>query len=763
VPTKSGIMLGLGETREQVLGALRDLRAHDVDMITLGQYLQPTPHHHPVLRYWTPEEFEGLSAATSTAPGAPAQAAAFRPTAEQAQAARLVYGVLSDSRFTYRPMALDDALSRDIHRRYFEALDGEKLYFTAADMARFARFQTTLDDAIKNQQLMPAYEIFATYVQRVEQRVAFARRYLQQPFDFSAKETFAFDREDAAWAKDAAELDALWRKYVKNDALRLRLAGRPDAEIRRTLDKRYANLLDRVRQLRGDDVFESFMNAYASSIDPHTSYMSPRSAENFNMQMSLSLEGIGAVLQRQDEFVVIRTIVPGGPAQRGGQLKVGDRVVAVGQGDRGAMVDVVGWRIDDVVALIRGAKGTKVRLDVIPADNSLDGAHSLVTIVRDKVKLEEQAASRRVLDAGGKRIGVIELPTFYLDFDARRRGDRDARSATADVGRLLRELRSERVDGVVIDLRGNGGGSLVEAIELTGLFIDRGPVVQVRETSGRVSIEGDDASGVAWDGPLAVLVDRSSASASEIFAAAIQDYGRGLIIGEPTFGKGTVQNLVDLDRWPAAKSGQRFGQVKLTVAQFFRVDGGTTQHAGVVPDLQFPVTLDASEYGESVYDNALPSTRIAQAPHSNVGNFHPLTARLLTAHRARVAGDREFQWWSEDVAYYRAERERKVVSLNEAERRAERDRLEAQRKAREAERKALGLAAGTDTADDGLTADERNIAQQAAEEEAAKNRVDPLLRESANILADALGMLSGNTQLTAQVLPQTRQARIWTD
>jgi carboxyl-terminal processing protease len=707
-------------------------------------------------------------AATATPGGASPTAAApaaatFQPTAEQAAAARMVYGLLSDSRYVYRSKPLDDAMSREIHRRYLESLDSQKLYFTQADISRFDAYRDRHDDAIKGQQFGAAYDIFATYVKRVDQRVAYARRLLAQPFDFSQDETWEYDREDAAWAKDANELDAAWRKYVKNDALRLRLAGRTQDEIRKTLDKRYAGISERIGELRSDDVFEQFMNAYAGSIDPHTSYMSPRSAENFNMQMRLSLEGIGAVLQRQEEYVVIRTIVPGGPAGNAGELKVGDRVLAVGQGSSGPMQDVVGWRIDDVVALIRGNKGTKVRLDVLPAEAGLDAKPRLITIVRDKVKLEQQAAQKRVIEVGERRIGVVELPTFYLDFEAKRRGEPDARSATADVARLLRELRTEGVDGVVIDLRDNGGGSLVEAVELTGLFIDTGPVVQVKETGGRVTVSADEQGGVAWDGPLAVLVNRSSASASEIFAAAIQDYGRGLVIGEQTFGKGTVQSLMDFDRFPR-KDDAKFGQVKLTVAQFFRVDGGTTQHAGVMPDLQFPVTLDASEYGESSYDNALPATRIAQAPHANVGNFAALLPQLQAQHLARIATDPEFTWWSEDVAKFRAERERKSISLNEATRRAERERLEAERQARAAERKALGLDQDAlARADDGLTANERSVAQQAAEEELAKSRPDPLLRESAAILADALDLLSADRGLTAQVLPVTRQAKVWAE
>jgi len=705
-----------------------------------------------------------MAMAATSAPGTPAaKAGSYQPSAEQAAAARLVYGILSDSRYVYRSKPLDDALSMEIHRRYLESLDAQKLFFTQADITRFAAYRTRHDDAIKNQQLGAAYDIFATYVKRVDERVAYANLLLAKPFDFSTSDTWAYDREDAAWAASGAQLDAAWLKYVKNDALRLKLAGRSHEEIRKTLAKRYAGISERVHELRGDDVFETFMNAYATSIDPHTSYMSPRSAENFNMQMRLSLEGIGAVLQRQEEFVVIRTIVPGGPAGTGGKLKVGDRVVAVGQGASGPMTDVVGWRIDDVVELIRGKKGTQVRLDVLPAKAGADAKPNTIAIVRDKVKLEQQAAQKRVIDVQGRRIGVIELPTFYLDFEAKRRGEKDARSATVDVARLLRELRAQKVDGVVVDLRDNGGGSLLEAVELTGLFIDTGPVVQVRETGGRVSVESDNLGGVAWDGPLAVLVNRSSASASEIFAAAIQDYGRGLIIGEPTFGKGTVQSLIDLDRFPR-KDDVKFGQVKLTVAQFYRVDGGTTQHAGVVPDLQFPVTLDASEYGESSYDNALPATRIAKAPHVNVGNFTALGPQLVARHDARVAKDAEFGWWAQDVATFRADREKKTLSLNEGVRRVERDRMEAQRKQRDADRKAAGLAGDAlAQADDGLTAGERSVADQAADEEAAKTRPDPLLRESAAVLADALDLLSGNRALTARVLPVTRQPTIWAE
>ncbi len=689
-------------------------------------------------------------------------AATLAPEANQAGASRLVYGLLSDSRYAYTPKPLDDALSGDIMNRYLESLDGDKLFFLQADIDRFAPYRSKFDEAIKGAGLQPAYDIFNVYVQRVDERIAYARSLLAKGFDFSVKERWQYDREDAPWAKDSAALDELWRKSVKNDWLRLKLAGKQDADIRKTLDKRYANLASRIHELKSDDAFQAFMNAYATSIDPHTAYLNPRSAENFNMAMSLSLEGIGAVLQRQDEYVVIREIVPGGPASRSGKLEIGDRIAAVGQGRSGALTDVVGWRIDDVVELIRGKKGTEVRLEILPAEAGVDAPHERITLVRDKVRLEEQAAKAEVLDVDGHKIGVIELPTFYQDFEGRRKNSADYASATRDVARLLRELKAKKVDGVVMDLRNNGGGSLSEAIELTGLFIDQGPVVQVRESGGRVSVQGDDKAGVAWDGPLGVLINRYSASASEIFAGAIQDYGRGLIIGETTFGKGTVQNLIDLDRWPQNEA-PRFGQVKLTVAQFFRVSGGSTQNKGVVPDIAFPVTLDAGEYGESTYDNALPWTKIEPAPHAQVGNFAALLPKLRAEHAARAASDREFRWWSEDVEKFRAERARKAISLNEADRRAEKAQDETRRKQRQAERKAAGLAVTHIEDDDGLQADERSVAKDVAREKAAKDRPDPLLRESAAILVDAVDALTADRALTAQVLPEGRTAASWAE
>ena len=692
------------------------------------------------------------------------------PTSDQATTSRLVYGLLSDSRYAYRPRALDDALSQEVLKRYLEALDPGKVFLTAQDVAGFSKYATTLDDAIKSGQVDPAWVMFAVYRQRVAERIGYARGLLKGGFDFSGNERYEYDREDAPWAAGGAVLDTLWKQSVKNDWLRLKLAGKQPDEIRKTLDKRYANMLDGINELKGDEVFQSFLNAYASAIDPHTDYLTPRSAENFTMTISNSLEGIGAVLFRQDDFVVVRELVAGGPAMRSGKLKPGDRIAAVGQGTSGEMKDVIGWRTDDVVDLIRGAANTQVRLDVVAAEAPLDSKPARVLLTRARVRLEDARAKAETISvpaAAGepvRRIGVIKLPGFYQDIEARRRRDGDYASATRDIARMLAQFRTQKLDGVVLDLRNNGGGSLNEAIELTGLFIDQGPVVQVRESGGRVSVEHDDKAGVAWDGPLAVLINRGSASASEIVAGAIQDYGRGLIIGETSFGKGTVQNMVDLDRWPANEEA-RFGQVKLTIAQFFRPGGSSTQNKGVVPDVSFPTSVDASEYGESTYDNALPWTRIAAAPHMQYGNFASLLGKLDARHDARVASDAEYQWWVEDVAKFRAEAAKKSVSLNEAERRTDRDKFDALVKQRAAQRKQLGIEhdALLDSSDDGLQASERNVAQDLAREEAAKKATDPLLRESAAILGDAIGLLGADAKLAAQVLPQARSAGHWTD
>ena len=709
----------------------------------------------------------------------------LKPIAAQTQAALWASRLLG--RYHYKATPLDDAMSEKIFDKYFESLDGEKLFFTQADIEQFAPVRTKLDDAINNENLSIPFAIYGVYQQRFSERIAYARDLLKTKMDFAVDETMQLDREKAAWPKSEAEVQDLWRKRVKNDWLRLKLAGKDDKAIRETLDKRYENYQSRVRKLNNEDVFQMFMNAYATSIEPHTNYLGPRSAENFDIQMRLSLEGIGAVLQTRDEYTVIREIVPGSPAAMSGKLKVGDRILGVAQGDAAAYTDILGWRIDDVVQLVRGAKGSVVRLDILPADAGPDGKHIAVSMVRKKISMEEQAAKKQIIEVkeGGvnRRVGIISLPTFYQDFEAKRRGDKDFKSATRDVARILGELKKDKVDNVLIDLRNNGGGSLMEAVELTGLFIDKGPVVMQRSAEGRVDVESDTNAGLAWSGPVGVLINRGSASASEIFAAAIQDYGRGLVIGEPSFGKGTVQTLVDLDRFAQGEKA-RYGELKMTIAQFFRINGGTTQLRGVTPDIKMPVTSDIDNFGESSFANALPWVAIKPAPFVPLGDLKELVAPLQKRHDARIATDKDFKFLQEDLALVRKLRKENAISLNEAVRRKERDAQDARSKLRDARLaaaampaaaepvpspqgkearskvpaptkpvKALAAVKGSSRQDDGLQADERNLVAELAAEKAAKDAKDVMLHEAANVLADAVGLLKTDTRMALRAMP----------
>ena len=706
----------------------------------------------------------------------------MKPIAAQTQAALWASRVLG--RYHYKALPLDDAMSEKIFDNYFETLDSEKLYFTQADIDRFAPMRTRFDDAINNEDLTQPFAIYNLYQQRFADRMNYARSLLKTRLDFTVDETLQLDREKAPWAKNEDEVRDLWRKRVKNDWLRLKLAGKEEKAIRDTLDKRYENYVTRMKKLNNEDVFQMFMNAYATAIEPHTNYLGPRSADNFDIAMRLSLEGIGAVLQSRDDYTVIREVVPGSPADKSGKLKVGDRIVGVAQG-QGAFTDVLGWRIDDVVQLVRGEKGSTVRLDVIPGDAGVDAKHVTVSMVRKKISMEEQAAKKSIIQVkeGGvtRRIGIISLPTFYQDFEARRKGDKDFKSATRDVARILGELKKDKVDNVLIDLRNNGGGSLVEAVELTGLFIDKGPVVQQRTAEGRVEVESDTAAGLAWDGPMGVLINRGSASASEIFAAAIQDYGRGLVIGEPSFGKGTVQTLIDLDRF-SQNDKVRYGELKMTIAQFFRINGGTTQLRGVTPDIKLPVTTDPDSFGESSFDNALPWVSIKPANYVPAGDLKELVAPLQKRHEARISKDKEFQDLREDIAEVMKLRKENAISLNEAVRRKERDTQDARAKLREARLAAAKgsvdepvaapggkearskvpeptrpvkavVAARSAMRDDGLQGDERALSAEIAAEKAAKDAKDVLLQEAAHILADEAGMLKTDTRMASRTMP----------
>jgi len=663
----------------------------------------------------------------------------LEPLQQQAQAAHLSAQFLE--RFSYKPVPLDDALSARIMDRFIKSLDPDRMMFLQADIDSFMTDRARIDDGIKQENLQIPFAIFNMYERRVVDRMNYARSLLKQNFDFSVQEDYAVLRDNSPWFKSQAESDDLWRKRVKGDWLRLKLAGKTDAAIRDTLDKRYQSSLDRAYKSKSDDVFQSFMDAFANSVDPHTDYFGARASAEFDISMKLSLVGIGAVLQERNDYTTIRELVAGGPAQLSGQLAVGDRITGVGQGEDGAIKEVVGMRLDEIVQMIRGAKDSVVRLDILPADAGTEGSHRVISLTRDKISLEKQAASKAILSVkdgdATRKIGVITLPVFYEDFEARQNGDKDYRSASRDVAKLLGELKQDKVDAVVMDLRNNGGGSLTEAIDLTGLFVGKGPVVQQRGADGKTKVESDDLPTPAWTGPLGVLINRGSASASEIFAAAIQDYGRGLIIGEPSFGKGTVQTVVDLDQ-VAHNSKPKFGELKLTIAQFFRVNGGATQLRGVTPDIVLPGFSDPKLFGETSYDNALPWTQIKPADYKPAGVMTVLIPQLQTRHDARVRDDRYFQRFVEDIAELKAQRDKGVVSLNEAQRRKELATQASRLKAREQ------IDDGVDLGDDdGLQSDERSLSADLALEKARKNARDVLLTEAAAILADEVGLNKG--------------------
>jgi carboxyl-terminal processing protease len=654
------------------------------------------------------------------------------PQKEQAQAARFSAQFLS--RYGYKPVPLDDALSAKIMDRFIKSLDPDRVLFMQADIDTFMADSTKIDDAIKREDLKIPFSIFNTYGQRVAGRMDYARNLLEQNFDFSVQEVYALEREDAPWPQTEAESDDLWRKRVKGDWLRLKLAGKTDAVIRDTLSKRYQNSLERAFKYKSEDVFQSFMDAYTTSVDPHTDYFGARAAAEFDISMKLSLVGIGAVLQERDDYTTIRELVPGGPAQLSGKLMVGDRITGVGQGEDGPIKEVVGTRLDEVVQMIRGKEDSVVRLDILPADAGPDASHRVISLKRDKISLDKQAARKAILPVkdgdATRKIGVVTLPVFYEDFEARQKGDPEYRSASRDVAKLLGELKQDDVEGVVIDLRNNGGGSLSEAIELTGLFVGKGPVVQQRGADGRVEVGRDDLSKPAWTGPVSVLINRGSASASEIFAAAIQDYGRGVIVGEPSFGKGTVQTVINLDK-AARNSKPKFGELKVTIAQFFRVNGGTTQLRGVTPDISLPGLSDLKSFGEASFDNALPWTQIKPVSYAPSGNIAALLPKLQSRHDERVRTDPDFQRFVEDIDELKAQREKGFISLNLTERRNELAAQAARSKARAQINDGVNL-----SEDDGLQADERSLSADLALENARKNAKDVLLNEAAAILAD---------------------------
>ncbi|MEM8982706.1 MAG: carboxy terminal-processing peptidase [Pseudomonadota bacterium] len=621
----------------------------------------------------------------------------LRPELRHSQVSRLVTDFIEKSH--YRKAKVDDELSSMVFDNYLDTLDGNRSYFIESDIQAFEKYRFRLDNAVQgNYSLQPVFEMFERYRERALTQLGYARDLLSEEPDFAKDEVFRFDREDEPWLRSEAELNDFWRQRVKNDALSLLLAGKTWEEAAETLDKRYKQNARRFEQLNNDDVFETFMNAFAHTLDPHSSYFSPRNAEEYRIQMALSYFGIGASLISEDDYVTIQNIIAGGPAFVDETLQKGDRITAVGQGSDGELVDVIGWRLDDVVDLIRGKEGTTVRLSVLP-EGALPGApEDVLALTRGKVKLEDQAAQKKVLTVPREdrewRIGVIEIPSFYRDYEAQQRGDKDFRSTTKDVRRLIEELESdgEGIDGLVVDLRNNGGGHLSEATALSGLFINRGPIVQLRDTHGNIDKYRDPIPLVAYSGPLTVLVNRFSASASEIFAAAIQDYERGVVVGQQTFGKGTVQNLYPLDQYFKPPAGESFGQLTLTIGKYYRVTGGSTQNRGVEPDIELPSLIDATLVGESTRDSALPWDEIDKVRFRAGKPLDTLIGELSVGYRQRLASNPDLDYLVGNIEALQESRHRKSVSLNIDERRIERESFRAESLARENERRsALGL------------------------------------------------------------------------
>ncbi|SUD41213.1 carboxyl-terminal protease [Ectopseudomonas mendocina] len=653
----------------------------------------------------------------------------LQPDREQVIASLNVVELLR--RHHYNKPPLNDERSIQIYDNYLKLLDPSRSYFTAADIAEFNQWRTKFDDLLKSGDLEPGFTIYRRHLTRLEERLNFALAELGKGvdrIDFTIDEELQVDREKAPWAKDRAELDELWRKRVKDEVLRLKIAGKETKDIQELLTKRYKNQLARLKQTRGEDVFQAYINAFATTYDPHTTYLSPDNAENFDINMSLSLEGIGAVLQSDNEHVKVVRLVPAGPAEKSKQIAPADKIVGVAQGND-EMVDVIGWRLDEVVKLIRGPKGSTVRLEVIPASNPpSDQSSKVVTITREAVKLEEQAAKKKVLelehDGRDYKLGVIELPAFYLDFKAFRAGDPNYKSTTRDVKRLLDELQAEKVDGVVIDLRNNGGGSLQEATELTSLFIEQGPTVLVRNADGRVDVLADENKGIYYNGPLAVLVNRLSASASEIFAGAMQDYHRALILGGQTFGKGTVQTIQPLNH----------GELKLTLAKFYRVSGQSTQHQGVIPDILYPDVMDTKDIGESALPAALPWDSIRPAIKPELDPIKPFLTELKARHDQRTAKDPDFVFTRDRLTLAKKLMEEKTVSLNEQTRRARQAEVEAKQLALENNRR---QAKGEEPLKE-LEKEDEDALPLADEKSTPED--DAYLSESGRILLDYLGL-----------------------
>lgn len=663
------------------------------------------------------------------------------PTIDQARANILIARQLQFTHF--RDLSINDKLSGDVFDAYLSYLDGQKIYLTGSDVQTLGKVKNRLGSALKTGQLQPGFDIYNLVQQRVIERLHFALDTLDdgiENLDFNTHESILLDRSDAEWEPDKKALDELWLKRIKNAVLAQRLSGTEDDAITDTLKRRYEGQLKRAYQARSEDAFQAYMNAFTGMWDPHTSYFSPRTSENFNINMSLSLEGIGAVLQADNEYTKVVRLVPGGPASKQGQLKPADRIVSVAQeGEK--PVNVIGWRLDEVVDLIRGPRNSVVTLEVVPASATDETLTKSIAISRDQVKLEEQSASKDTIEfeRNGEKytVGVITVPTFYADFRAMQAGDPNYKSTTRDVRKLIAELEQNNVDGLVIDLRNNGGGALNEANDLVGLFIETGPTVQIRNSSNEVQVLSDNDASVAYGGPLVVLTNRMSASASEIFAGAIQDYGRGLIVGSQTFGKGTVQAVRPLNH----------GQLKITQSKFYRVSGGSTQHKGVIPDIEIPSRIDKTRIGEDALDHALPWDQIDAVPHARYFDFSGIIDELRARHENRFAHSAEFSLLQQEIDFLKDQRLRDTVSLNLDERTVEQKQIErTQLTIANARRELRG-----EEPFDSLEALEDWQDQQAADLSTKDEELDFVIREGGDIMAD---MLELDKRMASILTPQ---------
>lgn len=678
------------------------------------------------------------------------------PTEQQSTACKAVAGLISGS--NYKKVPLNDSISLVIYDRFIKSLDENRNYLLASDIADFEKYKTTLDDDIKNGNLNNVFYIFNVFQKRQLERTNYAVSQINKDFDFSKNETFIYNREKLPWSKSVDELNADWTKRVKYELLNLKLATPDMAKNRETLAKRYQTRLQQINQTQNDDVFQLFMSAFTEAIDPHTAFLNPSNAAQFNIEMSRALEGIGATLETKNEYITIKTLVPGGPADKSHQVNNGDRIIGVAQGQDGEFQDIIGWRIDNAIKLIRGKKGTTVKLKILAQGKTAADKPNIVEIVREKIVLQDQLVKKetRTYNSNGKtyKIGIINVPAFYTDIAASRAGETNYHSTTRDMKLVLDSLRRENVDGIVVDLRENGGGSLSEAISLTGLFIKSGPVVQVRDDRGRIEVDTDDDPTVVYSGPLAVLTDRFSASASEIFAGAIQDYGRGIVVGTQTYGKGTVQSPIDLDRVIQRSMGDRiaaiagggrasagngsqntYGQLNLTIAKFYRVSGGSTQHKGVIPDIAFPSVIPLDKYGEDTEPSALPYDVIPKSDFVKVGSLSEAIPQLTKMHQQRMNENTSYKLLLQDIADYKKSENEKSVTLNEQQLKKQREADEKKSSEREKLRlTAMGVKAPVKT-----------------QKVRTKNDLDFLKFEAGQILVDYMNL---DTKIT-RINPRT--------